>query len=128
MIYMSQGSLRYDHPYKVFVEVDRGLATFYRSLIPRSIEINVPLYPPHITVVRKETPPRMEFFGAHEGEMIFFDYDTEIHHDETYYWLNAYSFRLEQVREELGLPVTSEYTRPPDGRWCFHITIGNLKS
>ena len=124
----SSGFLRYTPPYKVHVAVDHELATFYRSLIPKTVDVNVPMYPPHITVVRKETLPKMEFFGKYEGELVFFDYETDIHHDETYYWLNAYSKRLEDIREELGLPVTSVFTRPPDGRWCFHITIGNLKS
>jgi len=128
MPYMSSGFLRYHPPYKVIVEADQELSRYYRSLIPKSVDIKVPMYAPHITVVRKEVPPKMEVFGKHEGELVFFEYDTEIHHDETYYWLNAYSKRLEEIREELGLPVMSAYTRPPDGRRCFHITIGNLKS
>lgn len=68
------------------------------------------MYAPHITVVRKEVPPKMDVFGKHEGELVFFEYDTEIHHDETYYWLNAYSKRLEDIREELGFPETARRT------------------
>lgn len=130
MTHDGAGPLWYSIPpaYKLIVEVDPGIAHFYRSLVPKSVGLKIPFYSPHISVVRKETPMRMENWDRHYGEVVEFEYDTEIQHDETYYWLNAYSKRLEDIREELGLPVHSNFTRPPDGRRCFHITIGNLKT
>ena len=41
--------------------------------------------------------------------------------DGVYYWLNVYSTRLEDIREELGLK------RLPGSFEAFHITIGNNK-
>jgi len=128
MLHQSKGTLCYTAPRKVFVLVDPEIGSFYRSMIPKTVPISPPKFATHITVVRREPLPKAELFGIHDGEIIEFEYDTEIHHDETYYWLNAYSKRLEEIREELGLPVHSQYTRPPDNSWAFHITIGNLKN
>ena len=66
--------------------------------------------------------------GTREGEEVAFTYSPEVQIDETYYWLNAWSSRLEDVREELGLPRSDWYTEPPDHSHCFHATIGNTKS
>lgn len=131
-LFKSSGPLRYrigqDGGYSLRVEVDQGISDFYRSLIPKWIKTNSQMYPAHISVVRKEVPVNLEFWGKHEGEEVEFVYSNEIHHGTVYWWLNAFSKRLEEVRIELGLPVSSQYTRPPDS-WikCFHITIGNMK-
>lgn len=127
-MYSSTGILRYfQDPHKLIVEVDPGIAQFYRSMIPKWITLNPQKYPPHISVVRKEIPPNLTIWGKYEGEEISFDYTNEIFHGRVYYWLNAYCTRLEQIRAELGLVESTEYTRPPDGRKCFHITLGNMK-
>lgn len=34
---------------------------------------------------------------------------------------------LGDLRVSLGLPESSQWTRPPDGRECFHMTVGNTK-
>lgn len=131
MLYEAQGILRYsivDVGYKLIVEVDQGIADFYRSLIPKARYVQRQMYPAHISVVRKEEPPSLEAWGKYEGEEIDFWYDNEIKWGQVYYWINAFSEKLEKIRTELGLPVSSQYTRPP-GSWikCFHITIGNTK-
>jgi hypothetical protein len=111
------------------VEVDPGLAAFYRSLVPSSIPFRKPRWPPHITVVRalKEQPGNLGAWGRYEGQAVRFDYDPYIHIDQTYLWLNVWCDRLKVVREELGLPPESEWTRPPSGgRQCFHTTLGNM--
>lgn len=132
MMFEATGRLRYDiHPkvgHKLIVEVDPAIGPYYRSLVPKYIPIKPQLYPSHISVVRHEIPPNLEFWGKYEGEVIPFCYDNYIHNGKVYYWLNAFSKRLEEIRLELGLPVDSPYTRPPDGlAKTFHITIGNLK-
>ena len=127
-LYQSQGTLRYIDN-KLIVEVDQGISDFYRALIPKWIRTNKQLYPAHISVVRKEIPPNMKVWGKYEGNEIPFSYSNVIHNGEIYFWLNAWSNQLEQIRLELGLPVDSLYTRPPDGlNKTFHITIGNLKN
>lgn len=131
-MFETQGRLRYSiHPevgYKLIVEVDPAISHYYRSLVPKYVYLKPQMYPAHISVVRKETPPKIEFWGKYEGEFVTFSYDNYIQNGKVYYWLNAFSKRLEEIREELGLPVDSPYTRPPDGlAKTFHITIGNLK-
>lgn len=116
---------------RLAVEVDQELADYYRSLIPKYIEQNRPRWPAHITVVRaeKETPTIMEPWGRYEGQKINFLYSPEIQEGKIYYWLNVFCKRLEEIRIELGLPCTSQYTQPPEGfRKCFHMTIANCKT
>jgi hypothetical protein len=97
-------------------------------MLPKSISTNRQLYKAHISVVRKEVPHNMDVWGKYEGQEIDFKYDNVIYSGNGYYWLNAFSVKLEEIRLELGLPVESLYTMPPDGfRKCFHITIGNKK-
>ena len=64
----------------------------------------------------------MEHWGKYEGEQIPFRYDNEIGFDPPYYFLRAYSKRIEDIREELGL--ARHRPRFND----FHITIANVKS
>jgi hypothetical protein len=131
MLFQSVAVLRYsivDVGYRLVAEADQGLSDFYRSLIPRYKGVRRQRYGAHISVVRHEIPLNLDAWGKHDGEEIEFWYDNEIKWGKVYYWLNCFSKKLEEVRTELGLPVSSEYTRPPDS-WvkCFHLTLGNVK-
>ena len=132
-LFWCSGPLRYgvdnNGLYKLNVMVDPGIVDFYRALVPPYINLNRQAYPPHISVVRKEKGiPNLALWGKYEGEEVKFAYSNVIHYGKVYYWLNAFSERLEEIRLELGLPVSTEYTRPPDTFIkVFHITIGNLK-
>lgn len=120
----------YEGQPRLVVEVDPELARYYRSLIPKWIETNKPRWPAHITVVRpfKEKPPNMEPWGKYQGEVVEFKYQNLLHTGKVYFWINVFCKRLEEIRAELGLPVTSEFTRPPEGFLkCFHCTIANCK-
>jgi hypothetical protein len=132
MLYQSTGILRYSTKplLKLVLEVDSQISDYYRALMPRSIRINRQYYPPHISVVRKEIPPNMDAWDKYEDKEIDFSYENIIHTDgKVYYWINAYSNRLDEIRLELGLPLTSLYTLPPKGfDKCYHITIGNIKN
>ena len=129
VLFRSVGILRYSQTgVNLRVEVDQGIADYYRSLIPKSIKPNRQAYPAHISVVRKETVPRMDLWRKYEGEELEFHYSPMIHSGTVYCWLNCFSTKLEEIRLELGLPVSSEYTRPPEGYVkCFHCTLGNYK-
>lgn len=130
MFYESVGVLRYytEPVLKLVVDVDQEVSEYYRSLMPKSIDKNPQKYAAHISVVRHEVPPRMDLWGLHEGKDVRFTYENVVHEGSVYFWLNAFSSDLEKVRLELGLPVTSMYTLPPEGFVkCFHITIGNKK-
>jgi hypothetical protein len=129
-ILTSSGVLRYSlesGQHRLVVEVDRELARYYRSLIPKWIDTNKPKYSAHISVVRKEVPIELDHWGKYEGQPAMFHYSPIVHCDEVYLWLNCFSTQLEEIRVELGLPIHSEYTRPPNWFWCFHLTIGNFK-
>lgn len=128
--FQSSGPLQYsrtdDGGYRLVLAVDPGIVSLYRALIPKYHNVQKQAYPPHISIVRHETPN--EHWGKYENEVVEFTYGNHIYHDEVYWWLNAYSNRLEEIRLELGLPVDSPYTRPPDGmKRTFHITLGNTK-
>ena len=124
----SIGTLDYStDPHKLVLVVDNDIGRFYRSLIPKYMNVKGPMYPSHISVVRNEIVPNLEVWGKYQDLQVDFEYDSFIFNDELYYWLNARSSFLEDVRAELGLPALSEFTRSPDGRHRFHITIGNTK-
>lgn len=120
----SVGILKYQEN-KLIVEVDVELANYYRSIIPKYIGIQKPMYSPHISVVRKERFNNN--WNKYQNKEIEFEYETFIYNDELYYWLNVYCKEFENIREELGLSNMSKITMPPDFQKCFHITLGNLK-
>jgi hypothetical protein len=131
MKFPSSGELRYSiqegYGYRLVVDVDPGIHQLSRALIPKSARVARPMYPPHISVVRKQVPTILEAWGKHEGRVVEFEYDNWIFNDETYWWLRVYSKELEEIRVELGLLPHSHWTVGPDGERCFHTTVGNNK-
>ena len=125
-MYSSVGKLRYSEHYLV-VDVDSGIVELARALVPKALYLNRQRYAPHISVVRHEKPVVLKNWGKHEGREVEFKYSTYVYNDEVYYWLQAFSPTLSNIRVELGLSKFSEWSRPPDGQDCFHITIGNTK-
>ena len=124
--FKSQGILKYGTN-KLIVEIDPEITRFYRSLVPKYIQFNLPKYPPHISVVRKEVPNPTNW-KKYEGQIAEFYYLPQIHQSQNYLWLNAFSLQLESIRLELDLVVNSPYFTPPPGfNKTFHITIGNFK-
>jgi len=119
----SKGIIRYHEGDKLVVDIDPELARYYRSWIPKSISFNIPLHPPHITVIRGayESPKDKSKWGLREGEEIEFEYDNFIQIGKVYIWLSVQCKRLEQIRNELGLD------RCFDKFKGFHITIANMK-
>lgn len=130
--YKSEGTLVYSIDervgHKLHVEIDPGIAATYRALIPKTARAQVPRFAPHISVIRKESIPRLDLWGNHEGERIEFEYESTIFQDEIYFWLRCYSQRLIEIRQELGLSDLSDLARPPDLFDSFHTTIANKKS
>lgn len=128
-MFRDAGTLRYRHDpdglYRLVVEVDPILATYYRALLPPSFRVNRSRYAPHITVVREASP--MPGWGAREGGVVPFEYAAGVHTNDTYAWLEVHSEALVELRRELGLVTHNWYTRPPDEADCYHLTIGNFK-
>ena len=131
MLHKGVGVFRYSRPdggYKLVVETDQVITDYYRALLPKWIKPNPQRYGMHISVVRRETPINLEAWGKYEGQEVEFLYTHEVFFGAVYCWLNVFCNRLEEVRIKLGLPVSSEYTKPPNGFIkCFHSTIGNFK-
>ena len=123
------GTIRYDNNYKLYVEIGNDISKYYLKMIPKYVAIpNPQRYDAHISVVRNETPEKLEYWKKYDGYTIQVEYDPYIKTDGVYFWLNVYTEELSRIREELGLSKTSELSRPPSGEECFHITIGNLKN
>ena len=127
-IFNSTGTLIYSvNPYKLIVNVDNEIGNYYRSLILKYFQVRKPMYSSHISIVRNEVPFNLHLWDKYQGVQISFEYESFIYSDELYYWLNAYSSVLEDIRIELGLPNISDVTMSPDRRCKFHITLGNTK-
>ena len=133
-LFKSSGVLSYSHKdgygYRLVLNIDPGITKYYRALLPKSIRIAPQLHPAHISVVRKEIPVNLNCWGIHEGEEVEFYYSNIIYSGKVYYWLNAFSTRLEEIKRELGLPVVESYSKHPSDQWIkvFHVSIGNIKS
>lgn len=123
----SSGALRYYGGFKLNVEVDPGIVELARALVPKSVRLRRTRYEPHITVVRNEAVPKPGKWSLYEGIITTFEYDPYVYNDDTYYWLRVYCPLLTDIRRELGLPPSSQWSRAPDGFESFHVTIGNLK-
>jgi hypothetical protein len=114
--------------HKVILEIDEEIKRFYFNLIPRYLDIQPQKYRAHISVVRKEkTPINMNAWSRHEGKEIPFFYSPLQRHGEVYWWIDAFSAELEDMRMELGLPLDSRWHPPPGYRHTFHISLGNKK-
>lgn len=125
-LYRSTGKLRYGNS-NLVLDVDPEIVRYYRSFLSKRVFTHTQMYAAHISVVRKETPD-MSFWNKYEGEIIDFEYSGEIHNGTVYYWINAFSKRLEEIRIELGLLNQRLYFQPPEGYLkTFHITLGNCK-
>lgn len=129
-LFESSGILRYSmsNSYKLIAEIDQEIVNYYRFFLPKYLEVSPQKYKAHISIVRKETPVNLEFWGKYEGEKINFFYQNIIYNGEIYYWLDVYCARFEEIRTELGLINYWKYDLPLTGfQKIFHITIGNIK-
>lgn len=128
MLFESTGVLKYyENPYKAVVIIDPGIYLYYRALIPPARRMNGQRHAPHISVVRKQVPSNLDVWRKYEGRLVKFQYENVIRFGSVYCWLNVYSPELEEIVAELGLPAHNRVTAPPDGRRCFHTTLGNFK-
>lgn len=127
-MYKSAGALQYNDQFRAVVWVDRGIADYYFNLIPKYYYAQRQKYHPHITVVRPkyEVVKNKKLWNKYNGEVIEYTYDGMIHFDGTYFYLNVYSDRIGNIREELGLP-RFRFNDLGSKKRCYHITIGNIK-
>lgn len=131
--FRSSGLLRYSLEgglYRLVLEVDPEIVRYYRALVPKHFHLARQKYPPHISVVREYLPVGRAIdatWGFYEGMEVPYVYGNQIEIDTQYAWLRVWSYRLRQLRGDLGFEDSTWYTRPPDGEDCEHITLGNRK-
>jgi len=107
---------------------------YYRALLPKYYKMGPSLYPPHVTCIRGyakegnlvepiDAAKKGAFWRKYEGELVDFQYDPVLKSDERfiYFWLNMWSERIGDIREELGL------ARIHPRFDCYHATVGNAK-
>jgi len=122
MWHSASGKLVYGPGIRAIIEIDQGIVDFYQSLIPSYHHIKPSRYSAHLTVVRteKDKPTKLEHWNKYPGEIIEYQYQDQVLYDGTYWYLNAKSSRIAEIREELGLPQFRK-------SGCYHITLGNSK-
>ena len=106
--------------------LDKQLSAYYYSLLPKYYMKQRQKYPPHITFLRKsvEAIPNLnvwENFRKNGLQDVAIMYNGDIQFSSPYFFLNAWSEELADLRESLGL------SRYRSGFDCFHITVGNIK-
>jgi len=123
-MFSSTGIFRYGPDIRAVVEIDSNIVEYYKSLIPKYYYLNPQKYDPHITVVRinKELPLNMAVWMKYEGTKIDFEYSPVIQKDGAYWFLDVYSQKIGDIREELELPRFRFADRP-----CYHISLANSK-
>lgn len=100
--------------------VDPEIGKYYYSLIPKARYASRQKYPPHITVVRKDLESANGLdWDQYNGKLITVYYENVLRSSDIYYWLDAWSKDIEEIRVSLGLP--------PHRFDRYHITVGNTK-
>ncbi len=101
--------------------IDNEIIEYYRALCPKYLYINPPRTPAHISIVRIFEFPNKEKWHDYQGISITIEYENVIRTDGVYYWLDAFSDEISEIRKSLDLP-------PFLGNFSSqHITIGNAK-
>jgi hypothetical protein len=121
----SFGHLSYDmESGRVVLKIAQDLADYYRALIPPQYKTYRQGWAAHITVVRPEFDVPKKFDSLDASEKIEFIYSPNLESGRGFYWINAWSKRLESIREELGLINVSKYLLIPSGyNKTFHCTV-----
>ncbi len=131
------GVLKYSQSgqYRLVAEIDPELTRYYRTLVPKYYNLSQGRYPAHVTIVRtgKDNPKNLTNWNKYEDQRVYFQYETGVKSDNTYFWLRILSKQFEEIRTELGLELiptgVASYSKPPSPFVkYFHCTIGNKKN
>lgn len=133
-MYSSKGIINYrsdNSGLNVILSIDQEIAKYYRALLPKALRqyLRPQLHNTHISVVRKEPIiPNVDNWGKSQDKEIEFFYNGTVRNSERYFWIDAWSLGLEEIRKDLGLSLHSKFVKPADGfNHTFHFTIGNVK-
>jgi hypothetical protein len=104
--------------------LDRSFGDYYYSLIPKYKCASPQKYPAHVTIVRNKATDIVTdrtYWGYRDGDLIDIQYDGVIQYGPVYFWIDAYSDEIADIRMKLGLPIyRGDFT-------AYHITVGNKK-
>lgn len=126
-MFKSKGKLSYDPPARIKAEpwwlilrTDKSIIDYYQYWIQKhyDLQFEKTVWGSHISVNRGVVPPNPSAWKKYKSEQIDFEYTNRIYRKHWFFCVDAYSKRLEEIREELGLPKL-----PPAG---FHLTIGRI--
>jgi hypothetical protein len=127
-VFTSKGKLHYeDEEYRLVLKLDQDIADYYLRLIPATRRAYRQGWRAHITVVRPgiDEVGKIRYWGDYQNEEVEFIYSPNLEMGRGFYWFNAWSKRLEEIRSELGLYNVSKYPLIPDGyKKTFHCTVG----
>jgi len=110
------------HTYLV-AYIDREIARYYISLIPKAFQTKGTRYAPHITIVRYgvESVTDISLADKYDGMEVEFEYDPVTYFHHPYFFHDVFSRDIGDIRESLGM------LRYRDGFDRYHFTIGNVK-
>lgn len=132
-MFTSYGKLHYDDAegLRLVLKLDQDISDYYRVLIPPYYRVSKQGWRAHLTVIRPlfDNPGKIRYWGDYEGERVEFIYSNFVEFGKGFCWFNAWSTRLEFIRDELGLVNTSKFALKPEGyNKTFHCTIGKLNT
>lgn len=120
-----KGNLHY-HRTWLMIYIEKGICEYYSHLLHmycRRIDLNPPMHGAHISVIAGKyeiiDDAHKHLWNKYQDTQIDFQYRQEVENDGEYFWLPVKCERIEDIREELGLPRKSPIP--------WHLTIGNLK-
>ena len=119
-----KGTIRYGMWWCV-AKVDNEVCRYYRALFNKNKHVDERLNPQkedgHITIVSKydRCLDNNLLWGKYNGQLIDFKLDLYPLDNGRDFWLRAYSYFAEDIREEMGLNREPYYP--------LHLTIGNRK-
>lgn len=104
----------------MILRTDSGILEYYQHWIRTHYDVKFQptVWGAHLSVSRGVTPTNVKAWNKYRNERVEFTYSNEVYRIDTFFCVKAYSTRLEDIREELGL------SRIP--KHGFHITIGRM--
>ena len=120
----SSGNIIYYPSHWIVLYCCEELRKYYAwFLLKYGIEAKHPRYGSHICVnygnIQKPSLDKMHLWNKYNNQEIEFFYSNKIQTDGKYYWLNVFSDKLDEIRNELGLTN--------DLHCGLHLSIGHTK-
>ena len=123
--YEPKRNKKQDSTWWLIVDLDKEITRYYRWWVKRELGVilHEPSWNAHVSVVKGEVPPIVSAWSKYQGEEVDFRIKHEVRQSgdttgwdrpEHYWFVNIFSQRLSDIRQELGFVPKDKY----------HITIG----